>query len=105
MPTATFDVPHQLGKQEAKRRIALDFKLYRAQFIGRCPTSYVLPVERWEGDQVYVQGNSPCQQRIDARLDIFDDRVHTEFTGPTLTEAQLNRLTASAKRRLEKRLA
>lgn len=70
------DIPHKLGRETAKARISSSFgKL--ADFIpGGSVTQH-----RWTGDHLdfTVEGMG---QRIAARLDVLDDKVHAAIDLP-----------------------
>jgi len=72
------DVPHKLGKDEAKRRIAANVHKLGDSLPGGGNVN-----SRWEGDtlklSIAVMGDS-----IDADLTPYDDRVHCHFSLPGL---------------------
>lgn len=74
----TVDIPHKLGRDEAKDRLrkGLD-KL--TSFI---PGAGILD-DRWDGDSLSFKVRA-LGQTATAKLDVFDDRVHAVIDFPPL---------------------
>lgn len=72
------DLPHKLGKEEAKRRIGNNIHLLSKQLPGGGDVT-----SHWEGDtmklSVAAMGDS-----INADLTVFDDKVRCHFDLPGL---------------------
>lgn len=71
------EIPHQLGRDEARRRLQAGFGQLRAKF-GDKVTSVE---ERWTGDHLDV-GIKAMGQAISAGLDVEQDRVRLEVQLP-----------------------
>jgi Putative polyhydroxyalkanoic acid system protein (PHA_gran_rgn) len=86
------DLPHKLGREEAKRRIAGGFgKL--ADFVpGGSITQH-----HWEGDVLdfVVEGMG---QRVGARLDVDDTVVHATFELPAFMALFADKIRAKLQR-------
>jgi hypothetical protein len=72
-------IPHQLGAEEARRRIEAGLEKMRAQFASQLSASEVA----WAGDQAAVHV-AAMGQRIDAKLDVAPDNVRVEIVLPWL---------------------
>ena len=76
-PIAT-DIPHELGTEEAKRRIEAGI----GDFANFVPGG-VIAERRWDGDRLTFVV-AALGQRLDCRLDVEDRVIHTLFTLPPL---------------------
>jgi hypothetical protein len=72
------DLPHKLGKDEAKRRIGNNIHLLHKQLPGGGDVQ-----SRWEGDTMKLSV-AAMGDRIDADITVFDDKVHCHFDLPGL---------------------
>jgi len=70
------DVPHQLGLAEARRRVDQGF----GKLAGWIPGGNVSE-NRWEGDSLHFTV-SAMGQRVAARLDVAEDKVHAHLELP-----------------------
>lgn len=86
----TVNIPHQLGKTEARRRIDEGFGRMRSQItggVGRMLTCH----ERWEGDRLHFDAGT-LGQRITGRLDVAEDVVRIEVDLPEILAALAGRI-------------
>jgi len=72
------DLPHKLGKDEAKRRIGNNIHLLHKQLPGGGDVQ-----SRWEGDTLKLSV-AAMGDRIDADLTVFDAKVQCHFDLPGL---------------------
>jgi len=72
------DLPHKLGKEEAKRRIGNNIHLLHKQPPGGGDVQ-----SRWEGDTLKLSV-AAMGDKIDADLTVLDDKVHCHFDLPGL---------------------
>jgi hypothetical protein len=70
------DIPHQLGRAEARRRVEAGF----GQLAGWIPGGAV-SAHRWEGDSLHFQVGAMGVQ-VAARLDVGDKAVHAHLELP-----------------------
>ena len=99
----TITIPHQLGAQEAKRRIEQGF--------GRLESQIAKPglaemQKRWEGERLTFSGRM-LGQAIQGRLDVLEDAVKMEVDLPeflaVIANAVKGRLKREGKLLLEKK--
>jgi hypothetical protein len=72
------DLPHKLGKDEARRRLANNMHKLHEQLPGGGKVT-----SRWEGDTLKMNV-AAMGDTIDADLTVYDDRVHCHFDLPGL---------------------
>ncbi|MBA3577238.1 MAG: polyhydroxyalkanoic acid system family protein [Sphingomonas sp.] len=72
------DLPHKLGKEEAKRRIGGNIHKLHEHIPGGANVT-----SRWEGDMMKLSVGA-MNQTIDADLTVFDDKIHCHFRLPGL---------------------
>ena len=92
------DLPHKLGREEAKRRIASGFGRL-AEFVpGGAITEHC-----WTGDVLdfVVEGMG---QRVAARLDVQDSVVHARFELPAFMALFADKIRAKLQREAPKML-
>ena len=83
MPKAvTVTIPHQLGKIEARRRLAEGFPSVRQQLGGGGIAIAALD-ERWEGDRMRFEA-AALGQKIRGHLDVHETSVEVEILLPRL---------------------
>ena len=80
--TIVVNVPHTLGKAEAKRRIMEGFAAVK---FSELPAMLSLE-KRWEGDLLHIEA-SGLGQKILAMLEILDDSVKINIQTPDLLGA------------------
>ncbi len=71
------DVPHELGREEARRRLQNGFGRIREQIGGKAVSFQ----ERWEGDRLHFDGGR-FGQKIAGRIDVLPDSVRVEVDLP-----------------------
>jgi hypothetical protein len=100
--TVTVNIPHALGKEEARRRIADGF----ASMQRRMPYGLIGAFsfrERWEGDRLHFEGGA-LGQNICGRLDFLADSVQIQVDLPVILAAIANRIVAKLKQETQKLL-
>jgi putative polyhydroxyalkanoate system protein len=101
----TVNIPHKLGKQEARRRIEEGFGRLRQQMTGGI-AAMVSFQERWEGDRLHFEG-SGLGQKMTGRLDVFPESVRVELDLPEILAAMADlisgRLQKEGQKLLEKK--
>ena len=71
------NIPHDLGRNEARRRLENGFGRIRGQ-IGAFGLSFQ---ERWEGDRLHFEGGR-FGQKIAGRIDVLESSVRVEVDLP-----------------------
>lgn len=71
------DLPHQLGREEARRRIAGNIHKLESHIPGG--TSRV--DSAWEGDTLNLKVHA-MGQAVEARIDVFETKVHCRILLP-----------------------
>jgi len=79
------NIPHSLGKDEARRRIEEGFGRMRQQMMGGMGAMLAFQ-ERWEGDRLHFEGGG-LGQKVSGRLDVFPDSVRVELDLPEILAA------------------
>ena len=74
----TVDIPHKLGRQAARARMAGGVGKLADMFPGGGHVE-----QRWEGDTLHFTV-SAMGQRIGSKLEVFDDRVHAKVDLPPM---------------------
>jgi hypothetical protein len=96
------DVPHDLGRAEAKRRLETGFGRLRDQIGGKA----VAFEERWEGERLHFNAGA-FGQKVSGRVDIFDKSVRIEVDLPwilaSIAEKLQGRLAKEGTLLLEKK--
>ena len=89
------NIPHNLGKQEARRRIEEGFGRMRQQMTGGL-AGMVAFQERWERDRLHFEGGV-LGQKITGRLDVLADSVHLQLDLPEILAALAEQITGRLK--------
>lgn len=76
MKPVQIDIPHSTGKAAARQRIEGGFD----KLAGFVPGGKVTE-HRWEGDSLFFAVEA-LGQRVAARLDVLEDKVHAEVDLP-----------------------
>jgi Putative polyhydroxyalkanoic acid system protein (PHA_gran_rgn) len=101
----TASIPHSLGKEEARRRIAEGFGRMRQQMIGGIGAMLSCE-ERWEGDRLHFEAGG-LGQKATGRLDVMEDSVRIELDLPemlaALADKIVGRLKTEGQKLLEKK--
>ncbi|MBO9621209.1 MAG: polyhydroxyalkanoic acid system family protein [Sphingomonas sp.] len=74
----SLDVPHKLGREAARQRIAGGIGKLTDMFPGGGHLE-----QRWDGDTLHFTVTAMGQQ-VASRLDVFDDKVHAEVHLPPM---------------------
>jgi putative polyhydroxyalkanoate system protein len=97
------NVPHNLGKEEARRRIEEGVGRLRTQLTGGMAGMLGMK-ERWEGDQLNLEA-SGLGQVMNARIKVLADSVQLEIDLPeflaAIAEKIKSRITTETKLLLE----
>jgi hypothetical protein len=80
--TIVVNVPHNLGKVEAKRRIQEGFGSMQQLKDGGLPGVFSFE-KRWDGDQFHFEAGG-LGQKISAMLEIVEDSVKINIEVPNL---------------------
>ncbi|MBK1623910.1 MULTISPECIES: polyhydroxyalkanoic acid system family protein [Hyphomicrobiales] len=90
----TVNIPHKLGREEAKRRLEKGFDRVRDDMgIGR-----VLQFEeRWEGERLYFDA-ATMGQKISGRVDVFEEVVRIEVDLPWFLAAIADKVQGRLKK-------
>jgi putative polyhydroxyalkanoate system protein len=91
----TMNIPHTLGRAEARHRLADGFTAMRQQMTGGL-VNVVSFQEHWEGDQLHFEGGG-LGQTIRGRLHVLDDAVQIEIELPALLAAIAGRISSQLK--------
>jgi len=84
----TINIPHSLGKDEARNRIASGFGRLQDQMTGGL-AGMVAMQNRWEGNRLHFAGTA-LTQRITGRIDIEDRFVQMQLDVPDILTALAN---------------
>ena len=98
----TINVPHALGKDEARRRIAEGFRSAQQQKMAGLGALLSIR-EHWEQDSLHFEAGA-LGQVIRGRLDVLPDRVEIEIQAPDLLAAVAERLLATVDAKTRKLL-
>lgn len=90
--TITMNIPHSLGKERARQRLADGFTSLRQQMTGGL-VNFVSFQEHWEGDQLHFEGGG-LGQNIRGRLNVLDDAVQIEIDLPAILAAIAGRISS-----------
>jgi hypothetical protein len=88
-------IPHNLGKDEARRRIEEGFGRMRQQMTGGMGAMLSFQ-DRWEGDRLHFEGGG-LGQKMTGRLDVRDDAVAIELDLPEILAAIADKITGRLK--------
>jgi Putative polyhydroxyalkanoic acid system protein (PHA_gran_rgn) len=86
------NIPHTLGKEEARRRIEQGFGQLRQQMTGGLAGMLAFQ-ERWEGDRLHFEG-SGMGQKLTGRVDVLADSVQVQLDLPEVLAALADLITA-----------
>ncbi len=98
----TVNIPHNLGKDEARRRIEEGFGRMRSQMTGGMGMLLSMQ-ERWDGDRLSFEGGS-LGQKISGRLDVMADSVRVELDLPEILAAIADKIAGRLKNEGQKLL-
>ena len=96
------NIPHDLGREEAKRRLAEGFGRVREQIGGKA----LAFEERWEGERLHFSAGA-FGQKVSGRADVLDGSVRIELDLPwvlaSIAEKLQHRVKSAATLLLEKK--
>jgi hypothetical protein len=87
----TVNIPHALGKEEARRRIDEGFGRMRQQMTAGLGGMLAFQ-ERWEGDRLHFEGRG-LGQTLTGRLDVRADSVEIQLDLPEMLAAIADLIT------------
>lgn len=96
----TVNIPHALGKEEARRRIAEGFASMQ-RHLSDGLIGVLSFRERWEGDRLHFEGGA-LGQKTCGRLDVLDDSVQIQVDLPEMLAAIADRIVARLKQETQK---
>src|SRR3990172_2055896 len=91
----TVNIPHALGKEEARRRIEEGFGRMRQQMTGGMGAMLAFQ-ERWEGDRLHIEAGG-LGQKLTGRLDVMADSVRIELYLPEILAALADKIVGRLK--------
>ena len=84
----TITISHELGAEEARRRIATGF----SRMVGQSPTGAIIQLnERWDGDRMYFDARA-LGQSASGHIDVGPSAVTLTVTLPPLLAGLAERL-------------
>src|ERR1700752_4120957 len=86
------NIPHNLGKEEARRRIDEGFGRIGQQMSGGMATMVAFQ-QHWQNDRLNFEANS-LGQKISGRLDVLPDAVQLELDLPEFLALIAERIKA-----------
>jgi hypothetical protein len=89
------NIPHSLGKDEARRRIEEGFGRMRQQMTGGMGAMLTFR-EHWEGDRLSFEGGG-LGQKVSGRLDMLADSVRLEVDLPEILAAIADKIAGKLK--------
>jgi Putative polyhydroxyalkanoic acid system protein (PHA_gran_rgn) len=98
----TINIPHTLGKAEARRRIASGFGRIREQLTGGA-LGRIEFQERWDEDRLHFEGTG-LGQKLTGRLDVEEDAVQMHLDLPELLTAIAGRIIRASQEAARKLL-
>ena len=81
------NIPHDLGRDEARRRLQTGFGCIREQMAGKA----VAFDERWEGERLHFNAGM-LGQKVTGRVDVLDKSVRLELDLPFILAAIAEKL-------------
>lgn len=99
----SISIPHSLGKEGARRQIAMGFTNLSKQFTGSM-LGMISMQERWEGDRLHFEGGA-LGQRISGRIDILADSIAIQVDLPDFLVGMADTVLANVKTQAQKLLA
>jgi len=101
--TITVNVPHALGRAEARRRVDEGFEVIEGSLTTGV-RSLVTVKRQWEGDCLAVEVRA-LFQRTSGRIEILEDAVQMHFDVPELLAAIADRVRSRLAEQTAKLLA
>jgi putative polyhydroxyalkanoate system protein len=94
----TVNIPHTLGKAEARRRIEQGFGSIQQGLAGMLSAK-----QTWQGDRLSFEA-AGLGQTLGGRLDVLDDSVQIQIDLPEMLAALADTILAKLKQRTQKLL-
>ena len=98
----SINIPHALGKDEARRRIDESFSNLQMQMSGGM-LGLMSFTRQWEGDRLSFSGGG-LGQKINGRLDILPETVQIQIDLPERLAAIADRITGRLQHETKKLL-
>jgi hypothetical protein len=89
------NVPHKLGRDEARRRIEQGFGQIQQQLTGGM-AGMLACQQRWEGDRLHFEA-SGLGQKMTGRMQVSDDTLSIEVDLPEILAMLAERITGKVK--------
>jgi hypothetical protein len=89
------NVPHNLGRDEARRRIEQGFGQIQQQLTGGM-AGMVACQQRWEGNRLHFEASS-LGQKMTGRLEVSEDSLAIEVDLPEILAMLAERITGKVK--------
>ncbi|MCI0332246.1 MAG: polyhydroxyalkanoic acid system family protein [Planctomycetes bacterium] len=91
----TVNIPHSLGKDEARRRIEAGFGQMRQQITGGLGAMLAFQ-EHWEGDRLHFEAGG-LGQKLTGRLDVLPDSLQVQLDLPEMLAAIADKIIGRLK--------
>ena len=91
----TVNIPHNLGLDEARRRIDEGFGRMQQQITGGV-VGVVSFQQRWEGDRLHFEGGG-LGQKLTGRIDVRADSVQIQLDLPEILAALADHISGRLK--------
>ena len=98
----TVNLPHNLDKDEARRRLEAGFANLRQHMTGGMGAMLGFQ-QRWEGDQLQFEGGG-LGQKITGRISVLPDSVQIQLDLPEMLALLADRIAGSLKKEGQKLL-
>jgi hypothetical protein len=98
----TVNVPHNLGKAEARRRIEEGFGTIQQSMTGGLMGMLSFQ-KRWENDRLHFEGGA-LGQKMSGSLDILENAVKIEINLPDLLAAIADRMKGTLQKQTQRLL-
>ena len=98
----TVNLPHHLGKDEARRRLEAGFANLRQHMTGGIGGMLAFQ-QRWEGDQLQFEGGG-LGQKITGRITVLPDAVQIQLDLPEMLALLADRIATKLKQEGQKLL-
>jgi hypothetical protein len=98
----TVNLPHNLGKDEARRRLEAGFANLRQHMTGGIGGILAFQ-QRWEGDQLQFEGGG-LGQKITGRISVLPDSVQIQLDLPEMLALLADRIATTLKKEGQKLL-
>jgi hypothetical protein len=96
------NIPHALGKEEARRRLEAGFANAAQQMSGGMLGAISFQ-NRWEGDRMHFEGGA-LGQGLSGRLEVLPNSIQMQIDVPDLLAAMASRIAGALKIQTQKLL-